>query len=107
MFFPVTVDDLQQDDPFYLPLVFCAVSFFLGTACLFRDVGDCVKQIVEGNRSIAGLMLESNLNWGNQPIPEDLSKLRYGVSVTDACIDWDTTEEIISAAHDALRPVLC
>ena len=43
----------------------------------------------------------------NQPIPEDLSKLRYGVSVTDACIDWDTTEEIISAAHDALRPVLC
>jgi 3-deoxy-7-phosphoheptulonate synthase len=45
---------------------------------------DCVHQIKEGNRSIAGLMLESNLHAGNQSIPDDLSKLRYGVSVTDA-----------------------
>ena len=64
--------------------------------------GDCVNQIMEGNRSIVGLMLESNLNWGNQPIPKDLSKLAYGVSITDACIDWSTTEEIIRGAHRTL-----
>ncbi|HEU0201385.1 MAG TPA: 3-deoxy-7-phosphoheptulonate synthase, partial [Burkholderiaceae bacterium] len=67
---------------------------------------DCVHQIKEGNRSIAGLMLESNLFAGNQPIPDDLSKLRYGVSVTDACIGWDTTEELLRRAHAELRPVL-
>ncbi|HEU0200298.1 MAG TPA: 3-deoxy-7-phosphoheptulonate synthase, partial [Burkholderiaceae bacterium] len=67
---------------------------------------DCVHQIKEGNRSIAGLMLESNLFAGNQPIPDDLSKLRYGVSVTDACIGWETTEELLRRAHAELRPVL-
>lgn len=67
---------------------------------------DCVHQIKEGNRSIVGLMLESNLAEGNQSIPEDLSKLRYGVSVTDACIAWDTTAEVIRRAHAALRPIL-
>lgn len=66
---------------------------------------DCVNQVVEGNKSIVGLMLESNLNWGQQPIPEDLNTLRYGVSITDACIDWSTTEESIRAAHMALRHV--
>lgn len=64
---------------------------------------DCINQIVEGNRSIVGLMLESNLNWGNQPIPDDLSTLQYGVSVTDACIDWQTTEDIVYTAHRALQ----
>ena len=68
-------------------------------------VGDCINQIVEGNRSIIGLMVESNLNWGNQAIPEDLTTLKYGVSVTDACIDWDTTEEIMRSAHQALRQI--
>ena len=68
-------------------------------------VGDCINQIVEGNRSIIGLMLESNLHWGNQSIPDDLTTLKYGVSVTDACIDWDTTEEIIRSAHQALRQI--
>jgi len=50
------------------------------------------QQINEGNESIVGLMVESNINWGNQSIPEDLSELQYGISVTDACIDWDTSE---------------
>ena len=68
-------------------------------------VGDCINQIVEGNRSIIGLMVESNLNWGNQAIPDDLTTLKYGVSVTDACIDWDTTEEIMRSAHQALRQI--
>lgn len=64
---------------------------------------DCVNQIVEGNKSIVGLMLESHLNWGNQSIPEDLATLKYGVSITDACIDWNTTEQSICAAHEALQ----
>jgi 3-deoxy-7-phosphoheptulonate synthase len=50
------------------------------------------NQILEGNSSIVGLMLESNLHWGSQPIPARRSDLEYGVSVTDACIDWETTE---------------
>src|ERR1051325_4725448 len=67
---------------------------------------DCVHQIVEGNRSIVGLMLESNLEAGSQPIPEDRSKLRYGVSVTDPCIDWRTTEALLRRARATLRPLL-
>ena len=67
---------------------------------------DCVHQILEGNRSIVGLMLESNLEAGNQPIGEDLSKLRYGVSVTDPCIDWASTEELLRRANKELAGVL-
>jgi 3-deoxy-7-phosphoheptulonate synthase len=67
---------------------------------------DCVHQIKEGNRSIVGLMLESHLCAGNQPIPADLAQLKYGVSVTDACIDWDTTADLLRRAASELRPVL-
>jgi 3-deoxy-7-phosphoheptulonate synthase len=63
---------------------------------------DCVNQVLEGNGSIVGLMLESNLGAGSQPIPADLSQLRYGVSVTDACIDWDTTEQLLVDLHQKL-----
>ena len=52
-------------------------------------------QINSGNKSIIGVMLESNLEEGNQPIPDDLSDLKYGVSITDACIDWSTTETLL------------
>jgi 3-deoxy-7-phosphoheptulonate synthase len=64
------------------------------------------NQILEGNRSIVGAMLESNLEAGNQPIPPDLSKLRYGVSVTDACMDWNATAEAIHAMRDKLQHIL-
>jgi len=67
---------------------------------------DCIHQIREGNRSIVGLMLESHLHAGNQSIPDDLSQLRYGVSVTDGCIDWDTTADVIRRAHAELAPLL-
>jgi len=67
---------------------------------------DCVHQIREGNRSIVGLMLESHLHAGNQPIPAELSQLRYGVSVTDGCIDWQTTADTIRRAHAELGPLL-
>jgi len=56
---------------------------------------NCVNQILEGNRSIVGLMLESNLHAGSQPIPSDRRQLRYGVSVTDPCIDWESTEQLL------------
>lgn len=67
---------------------------------------DCAHQIKEGNRSIVGLMLESNLFSGSQPIPEDPKQLKYGVSVTDPCIDWETTAEVIRRARTELRDVL-
>jgi len=67
---------------------------------------DVVHQIREGNRSIVGLMVESFLEAGSQPIPEDLSKLRYGCSVTDACVGWDTTVEMLRGAREVLREVL-
>ncbi|HCU23448.1 MAG TPA: 3-deoxy-7-phosphoheptulonate synthase [Deltaproteobacteria bacterium] len=61
-----------------------------------------VDQVAGGDRSIVGLMVESNLFEGNQSIPKDLSQLKYGVSVTDKCIDWPTTETMILAAHRKL-----
>ncbi len=67
---------------------------------------NCVNQIVDGNRSLVGLMLESNLNGGNQPIPEHLAQLKYGVSITDACIDWDTTESLLRRTAERLAPIL-
>ena len=70
---------------------------------VFRD---CVHQIIEGNNSIVGLMLESNLMPGNQPIPEDKSRLVYGCSVTDPCIGWDTTAKLIRESAAVLGPAL-
>ena len=65
-----------------------------------------VNQIIEGNRSIIGAMIESNIGAGNQKIPADLKDLQYGVSVTDACIDWDTTENVLLAAAEKLNAPL-
>lgn len=67
---------------------------------------DVSHQILEGNKSIIGVMLESNINFGNQSIPKDLSQLKYGVSVTDACIDWEETEKSIVEMANKLRAVL-
>jgi 3-deoxy-7-phosphoheptulonate synthase len=52
-------------------------------------------QIRDGNKSIIGVMLESNLKEGNQPIPDDPNDILPGVSVTDACIGWETTETVL------------
>lgn len=67
---------------------------------------DVAHQIAEGNTSLIGLMVESHINWGNQPIPENLADLKYGVSITDACIDWQTTEKSILEMRDKLKDVL-
>jgi 3-deoxy-7-phosphoheptulonate synthase len=64
---------------------------------------DVVNQIRLGNKSIIGMMIESNIEAGNQSIPEDLSQLKYGCSVTDACVDWPTTEKMLREAYDILR----
>jgi 3-deoxy-7-phosphoheptulonate synthase len=69
-------------------------------------MSDCVHQILEGNRSIIGLMIESNLEAGSQSISSDLSQLKYGVSVTDPCIDWRTTVKMLRDARAKLKDVL-
>jgi 3-deoxy-7-phosphoheptulonate synthase len=61
-----------------------------------------LQQIADGNQSLVGMMLESNLHEGTQKIPTDLTQLKYGVSVTDQCIGWAETEEIILSAHEKL-----
>lgn len=67
---------------------------------------DATHQIIQGNKSIIGLMIESNIGFGNQSIPADLSELKYGVSVTDACIDWETTDATLREMNDSLKKVL-
>lgn len=64
------------------------------------------NQIIEGNHSIVGLMVESNIHEGNQSIPSDLSALEYGVSVTDGCIGWEATEQAIRSMRDKIKTVL-
>ncbi len=68
-------------------------------AHVLRDV---IQQRVEGNRSLVGVMLESNLQSGNQKLVSDTKRLEYGKSITDACIDWDTTEKLLREAHQKL-----
>ncbi|MFU8925165.1 3-deoxy-7-phosphoheptulonate synthase [Acinetobacter puyangensis] len=64
------------------------------------------EQIVDGNKTIVGVMVESHLKGGRQDIPKDLSQLEYGQSVTDGCIDWDTTEQVLLEMDAALKDVL-
>jgi len=61
------------------------------------------QQILEGNQSIIGVMLESHIEAGNQKLTEDKSKLVYGKSITDGCIDWPTTEKTLTSIADKLR----
>lgn len=63
-----------------------------------------LAQLAAGNRSIMGAMLESNLEAGNQAFPQSKEKLRRGVSITDGCIDWTTTEQLVREIHAALAP---
>ncbi|WP_372861393.1 3-deoxy-7-phosphoheptulonate synthase [Spongiibacter sp.] len=69
-------------------------------------IENVTNQVLEGNTSIVGLMIESNIKPGNQKIPEDLSQLEYGVSVTDGCIGWEDTEAALRDMRDRLREVL-
>lgn len=61
-----------------------------------------IKQRAGGTRSLIGAMLESYLSEGNQPFPQPVSKLVYGVSITDPCISWEVTERLLRQGHKAL-----
>ncbi|POY47538.1 3-deoxy-7-phosphoheptulonate synthase [Avibacterium paragallinarum] len=63
---------------------------------------DVIQQIVNGNQSIIGVMLESHLNAGNQSAEQPVSEMQYGVSITDACIDWVTSEQLLRQMTHAL-----
>lgn len=61
-----------------------------------------IEQLTIDPSSVTGVMIESNLNAGNQSIPEDLNQLKYGVSITDKCVNWETTVEMLTQAHHKL-----
>jgi 3-deoxy-7-phosphoheptulonate synthase len=65
-----------------------------------------IRQRVAGTRSLIGLMVESNLNEGNQPIPKNPADLRYGVSITDSCISWETTERLLGWGYEKLAKAM-
>ncbi|ELR65409.1 2-keto-3-deoxy-D-arabino-heptulosonate-7-phosphate synthase I alpha [Photobacterium marinum] len=67
---------------------------------------DVIHQIREGNQSVIGLMLESHLHEGNQSADLPRDKMAYGVSITDACISWESTEELLRHTHKELMPFL-
>jgi 3-deoxy-7-phosphoheptulonate synthase len=69
-------------------------------------VENVANQVVEGNKSIVALMIESNLHGGNQSIPENLADLQYGISVTDGCIDWESTETCLRELREKVKGVL-
>ena len=64
---------------------------------------DVINQRIDGNRSITGLMIESNIHEGNQPVGENPGDLNYGVSITDACISWEMTENLILSTYNYLE----
>lgn len=64
---------------------------------------DVQQQLLSGNQSIIGLMIESHLHAGNQSSNQPFSQMKYGVSITDACIDWETTEALLLQFAQALR----
>lgn len=66
---------------------------------VWRDV---LEQRLAGDRSIVGMMLESNIHAGSQPVQRDRSRLAYGVSITDGCIGWEETEQLLVEAHGRL-----
>lgn len=68
-------------------------------------VSSIVEQIKAGNRSIIGMMLESHINEGNQSSEQPRAAMHYGVSVTDACIDWESTDSLLRTVHQELGAV--
>ncbi|HEY9881609.1 MAG TPA: 3-deoxy-7-phosphoheptulonate synthase [Leptolyngbyaceae cyanobacterium] len=67
---------------------------------------DLAAQLQSGSRHILGVMIESHLKAGNQPIPKNLSELVYGQSITDACVDFETTARMLRTLAGAVEPTL-
>ena len=65
-----------------------------------------IRQRREGQKALIGFMLESNIGYGRQEIPDNLDELQYGVSVTDPCLDWDASENALRWAHAQLANVV-
>ena len=65
-----------------------------------------IEQRTGGTKSLIGIMVESHLNEGNQPIPKKISDLRYGVSITDSCIGWETTERMLRWGYETLEKAI-
>ena len=65
-----------------------------------------IGQRISGTKSLIGLMVESHLHEGNQPIPKKASDLRYGVSITDPCVGWETTERMLRWANEELEKII-
>lgn len=68
---------------------------------VFKSV---IEQYIAGNHGIRGMILESNLFAGNQALQADKSILKYAVSLTDPCLDWEATEQLILTAKDQMVP---
>jgi len=64
---------------------------------------EVTRQILAGNKSIIGLMMESNIHAGKQPIHANIADLKYGVSVTDACMSWEATQACLLEIHHRLK----
>jgi 3-deoxy-7-phosphoheptulonate synthase len=62
-----------------------------------------IQQRVEGKPCLIGVMIESFLKEGSQPFPNAKGELAYGVSITDACISWETTERMLLEGYELLR----
>jgi len=73
---------------------------FQGQAIVWKNV---IDQVVAGSDAIVGLMLESNIHEANQKYKGDPAALRYGVSITDECISWETTAALLRWARGRLR----
>lgn len=91
-----------QQDP--VLMVDCSHANSLKQHRMQEDVArNVIAQRAEGNKALTGLMLESYLEEGNQPVPENRAELKYGVSITDACLNWTTTERVLREAHEKLK----
>ncbi len=66
-------------------------------------LNNVLEQLAQGNRSINSLMVESYIEAGSQPLSDDIDALQYGISITDKCIDWPTTERLLRQAHASLK----
>jgi len=69
-------------------------------------LGNIADQIVSGNNSIVGVMIESNLSEGAQKLTDDPSQLKYGVSITDSCLGWEDTKQELRQLRTKLKDVL-
>jgi 3-deoxy-7-phosphoheptulonate synthase len=100
----LTEESLRKNGLFQTIMVDCSHGNSNKDYTKQADVLDnVIGQVVAGNNSISGIMIESFLSAGNQKVPADISQWQYGVSITDACIDWATTEKILLDAHARLK----